>query len=86
MLAPTLGEVTLWQDPDSIWTVGYNDFHNLMGFTNEKMPNNILINVCQKLLQVSSIKEDKLQFCTLFYDNFFTSKFFAFFSMVSKSA
>jgi hypothetical protein len=27
-------------------TVGYSDFHNLMGFTSKKMPNNILKNVC----------------------------------------
>jgi hypothetical protein len=26
-------------------TVGYSDFHNLMGFTSKKMPNNILKNV-----------------------------------------
>ncbi len=24
------------------WVVGYSDFHNLMGFTSKKMPNNIL--------------------------------------------
>ncbi len=23
-------------------TIGYSDFHNLMGFTSKKMPNNIL--------------------------------------------
>ncbi len=27
-------------------TLGYSDFHNLMGFTSKKMPNNILYNVC----------------------------------------
>jgi hypothetical protein len=26
--------------------LGYSDFHNLMGFTSKKMPNNILKNVC----------------------------------------
>ncbi len=25
-----------------VCTLGYNDFHNLMGFTSKKMPNNIL--------------------------------------------
>ncbi len=29
-----------------IYAVGYSDFHNLMRFTSEKMPNNILKNVC----------------------------------------
>jgi hypothetical protein len=24
------------------WRLGYSDFHNLMGFTSKKMPNNIL--------------------------------------------
>jgi hypothetical protein len=27
-------------------TLGYSDFHNVMGFTSKKMPNNILKNVC----------------------------------------
>ncbi len=25
-----------------MYTLGYSDFHNLMGFTSKKMPNNIL--------------------------------------------
>jgi hypothetical protein len=29
--------------------VGYSDFHNLMGFTSKKMPNNILTNVAKKV-------------------------------------
>ncbi len=29
-------------EPTFICTVGYSDFHNLMGFTSKKMPNNIL--------------------------------------------
>ena len=28
------------------YPLGYSDFHNLMGFTSKKMPNNILKNVC----------------------------------------
>ncbi len=27
-------------------TLGYSDFHNLMGFTSKKMQNNILYNIC----------------------------------------
>jgi hypothetical protein len=28
------------------WALGYSDFHNLMGYTSKKLPNNILWNVC----------------------------------------
>ncbi len=43
--------------------------------------------ICKKLLQVSSIEEGTLQFCTLFLlITFFVCKFFAFFSTVLKSA
>jgi len=43
--------------------------------------------ICQKLLQISSIEEGQRQiFYTCFAYNFFLSKFFAFFSTVSKSA
>jgi hypothetical protein len=33
-------------------TVGYSDFHNLMGFASKKMPNNILKNVCLKSFSI----------------------------------
>jgi hypothetical protein len=29
-------------------SVGYSDFHNLVGFTSKKMPNNIQKNICQQ--------------------------------------
>jgi hypothetical protein len=29
-------------EKDATYTLGYSDFHNLMGFTSKKMPNNIL--------------------------------------------
>ncbi len=32
--------------------LGYSDFHNLMGFTSKKMPNNIPKNVCQNVFQL----------------------------------
>ncbi len=34
-------------------TVGYSDFHNLMGFIRKKMTNNILKNVCLKSFKIS---------------------------------
>ncbi len=38
--------------PFPIWAVGYSNFHNLMGFTSKKMPNNILYNVCKKCFSI----------------------------------
>jgi hypothetical protein len=35
-------ECDLFIDLVRVWVVGYSDFHNLMGFTSKKMPNNIL--------------------------------------------
>jgi hypothetical protein len=32
--------------PNTVCTLGYSDFNNLMGFTSKKLPNNILNNVC----------------------------------------
>ncbi len=35
-----------------MYPLGYSDFHNLMGFTSKKMPNNILKNVCKKSFSI----------------------------------
>ncbi len=48
-LFPREKDVELRTCPRVGWLLGYSDFHNLMGFTSKKMPNNILKNVCKKV-------------------------------------